>query len=89
MFTANAAIASKLTNQTNHKFPIIYSERFLEHDTGTYHPEKAGRLIAIVQTLKNSAIAQQLVWHEPSMRSDILQEVRRFIRKNILKPYRI
>jgi acetoin utilization deacetylase AcuC-like enzyme len=78
MFIANAAIASKLTNQTNHKFPIIYSDRFLEHDTGTYHPEKAGRLTAIVHGLKNSAIAQQLDWHEPSMRSDILDEVRRF-----------
>ena len=78
MFTANAAIASKLTYQTNHKFPIIYSESFLQHDTGTYHPEKAGRLTAIVHALKNSAIAPDLSWHEPSMRSDILDEVRRF-----------
>ena len=68
-----------------HKFPIIYSDTFLEHDTGTYHPEKAGRLTAIVNALKNSAIAPQLNWQEPtSIKShqrsglDILQEVRRF-----------
>ncbi len=60
------------------KFPIIYSDRFLEHDTGIYHPEKAGRLTAIAHALKNSAIASQLVWQEPKLRRDILQEVRRF-----------
>ena len=60
------------------KFPIIYSDLFREHDTGIYHPEKAGRLIAIVEALDNSAIASQLVWQEPVVREDILQEVRRF-----------
>jgi len=78
MFTANDAIDSKSTNQTSHKFPIIYSERFLEHDTGTYHPEKAGRLTAIVNALKNSAIAPDLSWLLPTMRQNILDEVRRF-----------
>ncbi len=81
MLTSNLEIDSPPTN----KFPIIYSDIFLEHDTGTYHPEKAGRLTAIVDTLKNSVIAPQLVWQEPTsikarQRSglDILQEVRRF-----------
>lgn len=81
MLTSNLEIDSP----PNKKFPIIYSDIFLEHDTGTYHPEKAGRLTAIVDTLKNSAIAPQLVWQEPtSIKSrqrsgfDILQEVRRF-----------
>ena len=60
------------------KFPIIYSDLFREHDTGIYHPEKAGRLIAIVEALDNSAIASQLVWQEPVVRENILQEVRRF-----------
>ncbi|MBD2188812.1 histone deacetylase family protein [Pseudanabaena mucicola] len=71
--------------QNNYKFPIIYSEAFLEHDTGTYHPEKAGRLTAIVEALKNSAIAEQLIWQEPTdihsrkqSGIDILQEVQRF-----------
>ncbi len=81
MFTSNFSNTPKST----HKFPIIYSERFLEHDTGIYHPENAGRLTAIVDRLKNSAIASQLVWQEPtSINSryqadlDILQEVLRF-----------
>ncbi len=81
MLTSNLEIDSPFTN----KFPIIYSDIFLEHNTGNYHPEKAGRLTAIVDTLKNSAIAPQLVWQEPTsikarQRSglDILLEVRRF-----------
>ena len=67
------------------KFPIIYSDRFLEHDTGIYHPEKAGRLTAIANALKNSAIAAQLTWQEPKLRQDILQEVRRFHTPEYLK----
>ena len=75
---------AKLAN-SQHQLPIIYSEKFLEHDTGTYHPERAGRLTAIANFLQNTLIAPQLVWHEPTsieqhQRSglDILQEVRRF-----------
>ena len=81
MFTNPISISQKSTD----KFPIIYSESFLNHDTGIYHPEKAGRLTAIVDALKNSAIASQLVWLEPtSLNSryrsglNILQEVGRF-----------
>ncbi len=81
MFTSNLSIAS----QSTHKFPIIYSESFLEHNTGIYHPEKSGRLTAIVDALKKSAIASQLVWQEPTAIStqnksglDILQEIKRF-----------
>ncbi len=79
MFTSNFSS----TPESTHKFPIIYSDTFLEHDTGIYHPEKSGRLTAIVDRLKNSAIASQLVWQEPTAIDsqaglDILQEVRRF-----------
>jgi acetoin utilization deacetylase AcuC-like enzyme len=74
MFIADLSTASKSIN----KFPIIYSDSFLEHDTGIYHPEISGRLTAIVDALKNSAIAPALIWQAPTMRSDILQEVRRF-----------
>lgn len=81
MLTDNFGISSQSTN----KFPIIYSDLFLEHDTGTYHPEKAGRLTAIVNALTNSAIAPNLDWQEPtSLNSrkrsgfDLLQEVCRF-----------
>jgi len=76
-----SANSAKLSN----KFPVIYSDIFLEHDTGIYHPEKAGRLTAIVETLKKSPIASQLVWQEPTdvhirKRSgvDILEEIQRF-----------
>ena len=74
MFPDTFPISSKFAN----KFPIIYSDSFLSHDTGFYHPEKAGRLTAIVEALKNSAIATQLVWQEPQLRQNILKEVRRF-----------
>jgi acetoin utilization deacetylase AcuC-like enzyme len=81
MFSNNISTPLNSSN----KFPIIYSELFLEHDTGIYHPEKAGRLTAIVAALNNSAIASQLNWLEPTSiesRSlsgfDILQEVQRF-----------
>ncbi|MFM8305498.1 MAG: histone deacetylase, partial [Microcystis aeruginosa] len=33
---------------------IIYSDEFLDHDTGIYHPEKAARLTAIVEALKQT-----------------------------------
>jgi acetoin utilization deacetylase AcuC-like enzyme len=75
----------EITLPSTSKFPIIYSDIFLDHDTGTYHPEKAGRLTAIVNALKKSAIASQLTWLEPnSIQSrqqsdfDIFQEIRRF-----------
>lgn len=74
-----------INNYQISKFPVIYSDFFLEHDTGTYHPEKTGRLTAIVEALKDSAIASQLIWQEPTDINtrkqsglDILQEVRRF-----------
>ncbi|PSB60292.1 histone deacetylase, partial [filamentous cyanobacterium CCP1] len=47
-------------------FPIIYSEEFLEHDTGVFHPENAGRLTAVVQGLKAAAWADQLEWPHPT-----------------------
>ena len=52
-------------------FRIIYSERFLDHDTGPGHPENAGRLTAVVMALKAHAIAQQLEWVEPCDRNPL------------------
>lgn len=46
-------------------FPVFYSDQFLEHDTGIYHPENAGRLTAITTALKSSAWADQLDWRAP------------------------
>jgi acetoin utilization deacetylase AcuC-like enzyme len=45
---------------------IIYSDEFLDHDTGIYHPEKAARLTAIVGALKQINWQSQLQWHLPT-----------------------
>lgn len=42
--------------------PIIYSDRFLQHDTGFRHPEKPERLMAIESALKASEFADRLEW---------------------------
>ena len=47
-------------------FPIIYSEDFLQHKTGRYHPEKSGRLSAIVEALKKAPWVSQISWHLPT-----------------------
>ncbi|MCW6038468.1 histone deacetylase [Spirulina subsalsa FACHB-351] len=47
-------------------FPIIYSDRFLDHDTGSFHPERPARLTAIVNALKAASFAHQLTWHYPT-----------------------
>lgn len=46
-------------------FPIFYSDEFLDHDTGFYHPENAGRLTAITKALKAAPWADQLDWRLP------------------------
>lgn len=45
---------------------IIYSDEFLDHDTGSYHPEKAARLTAIVGALKQTNWQSELKWHLPT-----------------------
>ncbi len=46
--------------------PVIYSSEFLKHETGVLHPEKPGRLSAIVTALKATAWANQLEWLLPT-----------------------
>jgi acetoin utilization deacetylase AcuC-like enzyme len=46
--------------------PVIYSDEFLEHKTGRFHPEKPERLSAIAQALKAAAFADQIEWRSPS-----------------------
>jgi acetoin utilization deacetylase AcuC-like enzyme len=46
--------------------PIIYSDDFLLHDTGFYHPENAGRLTAITTALRSAPWANQLEWRSPT-----------------------
>ncbi|ACK71927.1 histone deacetylase superfamily [Gloeothece citriformis PCC 7424] len=47
-------------------FSIIYSEEFLKHDTGLYHPETPGRLSAIVEALKATSWSDHLQWFLPT-----------------------
>ncbi|MGK7932137.1 MAG: histone deacetylase [Microcystaceae cyanobacterium] len=45
---------------------IIYSETFLTHDTGSFHPECPARLTAIVEALKATPWQDQLEWRSPT-----------------------
>ncbi|MER3432569.1 MAG: histone deacetylase [Leptolyngbya sp. ERB_1_1] len=47
-------------------FPVIYSDEFLLHDTGYFHPENPGRLTAIQTALKSAPWANQLEWRSPT-----------------------
>ena len=46
--------------------PVIYSDEFLEHKTGRFHPENPERLSAIATALKAAPFANQLEWRLPS-----------------------
>ena len=46
--------------------PIFYSDEFLEHQTGRWHPECPGRLTAIKQHLESMPWADQLDWRSPT-----------------------
>ncbi|KJH73333.1 histone deacetylase family protein [Aliterella atlantica] len=46
--------------------PVIYSDEFLNHKTGRYHPEAPERLSAIAKALKASAFSPQLEWRSPT-----------------------
>ena len=46
--------------------PIIYSDRFLDHDTGSRHPESAARLTAVVKALQEVSWYQAIDWRLPS-----------------------
>ena len=47
-------------------FAVIYSPDFLSHDTGSFHPENAGRLTAVVAVLEQAPWADHLDWREPT-----------------------
>jgi len=46
--------------------PVIYSDEFLKHDTGRFHPERSERLIAIVKALKAAPWADKIDWQLPT-----------------------
>jgi len=46
---------------------VVYSEEFLKHDPGPYHPERPQRLEAIVGALRRSGVWQNLTHLQPRM----------------------
>jgi acetoin utilization deacetylase AcuC-like enzyme len=47
-------------------FPILYSDEFLDHKTGAFHPERPERLLAITSALKTASWSDQLEWQLPT-----------------------
>lgn len=47
-------------------FPVIYSDDFLLHQTGGFHPEQPGRLTAIKSALQQAAWAARIDWRSPT-----------------------
>nr|MCU0569706.1 histone deacetylase [Oculatellaceae cyanobacterium Prado106] len=45
---------------------ILYSDDFLDHRTGNAHPEKPGRVTAIIHAFKAAPWADQLDWRSPT-----------------------
>ncbi|MBE9036981.1 histone deacetylase family protein [aff. Roholtiella sp. LEGE 12411] len=52
--------------------PVIYSDEFLDHKTGKYHPENPERLKAIANALRTSAFAEKIEWRSPTPASENL-----------------
>ena len=50
--------------------PLLYSDQFLDHDPGPYHPENPGRLTAIVKALQAAPWADRLQWRTPTEPAD-------------------
>ncbi|MBD2197479.1 MULTISPECIES: histone deacetylase family protein [Calothrix] len=46
--------------------PVIYSDEFLDHKTGNYHPETPERLTAIANAIKAANFAEQISWRSPT-----------------------
>jgi acetoin utilization deacetylase AcuC-like enzyme len=53
------------------KVGLIYHEDYLKHDTGSGHPERKERLIAIVEHLRKSDIKDMINWFSPELRKDV------------------
>jgi acetoin utilization deacetylase AcuC-like enzyme len=59
-------MASVSRSPSRAMFPVIYSDEFLDHKTGKYHPENPERLTAIVNALKQAAFAEKIRWIKPT-----------------------
>lgn len=58
---------------------VIYSDQFLKHETGSFHPECPARLTAIVNALKKAPWHDQLNWQLPTTTTE--RDVLPFIQK--------
>jgi acetoin utilization deacetylase AcuC-like enzyme len=47
------------------KTGLVYDNIFLNHDTGSHHPEKADRLTAIIESFRSSGLLEKLLHIEP------------------------
>ena len=47
------------------KTGLVYSDRYLEHDTGPNHPERPARVQHIYQFIRSSDLNRELCWLEP------------------------
>ncbi len=54
---------------------VIYSDEFLNHKTGLFHPERPERLTAIVNALKSVPWTEQLRWEQPTPVADRLKSL--------------
>lgn len=46
--------------------PVVYSDEFLLHETGYFHPERPERLTAIKNALLSAPWADRLTWQQPT-----------------------
>ncbi|ACB53060.1 putative histone deacetylase superfamily protein [Crocosphaera subtropica ATCC 51142] len=68
-------------------FPIIYSDTFLDHDTGSFHPESPQRLESIVKALKTVSWRDRLQWQQPTnpTQRDPIPHIRNIHTDNYIK----
>ncbi|EKQ69603.1 deacetylase, histone deacetylase/acetoin utilization protein [Leptolyngbyaceae cyanobacterium JSC-12] len=59
--------------------PVIYSDEFLLHETGYFHPERPARLTAIKEALKAASWADRLLWKTPTpvAQRSVMSEIKR------------
>lgn len=67
--------------------PVIYSDEFLDHKTGRFHPEKPERLSAIATALKAASFANQIEWRSPTSVEDtrVLASIQRVHSQHYIK----
>jgi len=61
VFCTYAHTEAEIQYKKANKIAIFYNPQFLLHDTGAQHPERAERLIGVIEHLKHH-FAQSLIW---------------------------